>query len=510
MDEIYCLEQGKGDITPDYTIKDATYVEEKSKNSEGEKKNTSLKHSRSFKYSTHSKDDFSVYRRNIVVSTLDLVNSSNGSHGPSSPVPEDCKISEKMDSAYGTDSNRTASRNTESSHTFPVAEKSPAGSYNIVHNHSGSPLPAQDESGLALQPQTLEATLQQKNSRSSMPQERSASSLQQERSGSSLQQDRSGSSLQQEKSGSSLQQDRSGSSLLPQDRSGSSLQQDRSGSSLHNQSSSSAAFNNETYMSIESNSPADQSYMSLSTPLQATGGDENPNNTYQSVHPMSDTSVRSEPNTSQGSRITVIDKSVSTPKRPQQDLLKRSPVLRDVTAGFTPIPPPPPSADRTDKRQKVEEEVSGDKGKDKLHAPLTIIIPNISNQAVTKANSTSPDKWSDKTIPLDILNPGTHSRDLSSFSSHDYENLALVNINRAPLGVQHWRTYSDMANSKHDESTKYERNKLNFTSSSDYRYFVNQTRGFLCCKLFTVNLIIFSPSLREKKIMLGVKMKRLL
>ena len=46
---------------------------------------------------------------------------------------------------------------------------------------------------------------------------------------------------------------------------------------------------------------------------------------------------------------------------------------------------------------------------------------------------------------------------------HDYENLALININRClateeTAGVTHWRTYSDMANSRHDNSTAYERN----------------------------------------------------
>ena len=44
-------------------------------------------------------------------------------------------------------------------------------------------------------------------------------------------------------------------------------------------------------------------------------------------------------------------------------------------------------------------------------------------------------------------------------TSHDYENLALININRClatategetvvAAGVTHWRTYSDMANSR--------------------------------------------------------------
>lgn len=392
------LEAREETKSPDFTIKDATYLDEKDgslgRSGDGPTKNVTLKHSRSFKFSMQSK--VTLVRENgsspLVLSALDLGNSSNTTQGAPSPAPEECKGSERLDSAYGTDSNRTASRNTESSHhttesshhvtdiSHHNVEKSPAGSY-----AANNPL------------------------------------------------------------------NQSGCSLLPADR---------SGSSLHNRSSSSAAFNNETYMSIDNQSPADQSYMSLSSPAQPSA-DHNPNNTYQSVHPMSDTSLRSEQNTSQGSqasRVTVVENSYSTPKRPRQDLLKRSPVLRDVTAPFTPIPAPA----RTDGTEN-------EKGRERLHAPLTIIIPNISNKAVTKASSSSsPDQWSDKTIPLDILNPG--SRELSSFSSHDYENMALVNINRAPLdGVQHWRTYSDMATSRHDDSTKYEKSKFNHTSSSDYR-----------------------------------------
>ena len=46
---------------------------------------------------------------------------------------------------------------------------------------------------------------------------------------------------------------------------------------------------------------------------------------------------------------------------------------------------------------------------------------------------------------------------------HDYENLALINIKRClategTAGVTHWRTYSDMANSRHDDSTAYDKN----------------------------------------------------
>ena len=67
--------------------------------------------------------------------TIEVGNSSPASHSPSSPATDDCKTSEKMDSAYGTDSNRTASRNTETSTNgmFVAAGKSPTESYN-VHN----------------------------------------------------------------------------------------------------------------------------------------------------------------------------------------------------------------------------------------------------------------------------------------------------------------------------------------------------------------------------------------
>lgn len=221
-------------------------------------------------------------------------------------------------------------------------------------------------------------------------------------------------------------------------------------------------------------------------PGGGSGGNQSANNTYQSVHPLPDsspnhhnplnTSVQTSSHVATVANVT----SSSTPCRPPQDLLKRSPVLRDVVAGFTPIQQRkedsalsaqwPTAAEKEEVRKADEAAV-----KERLHAPLTIIIPHISNQAVTKSSSNpSPDKWSERTISLDILNPGARVSgggcgDLSGFSGHDYENLALVNVNREQLG-HHWRTYSDMANSRHDDSTKYERNKLNFTSSSDYRY----------------------------------------
>jgi hypothetical protein len=358
-------------------------------------------------------------------------------------ISDECKaVPERVDSAYGTDSNRTASRNTESSggggggsgaggFFFSAADKSPVGS-------AGSPLM---QNASCSPPSPFIHTSHNQNN-----------------------------------------VDRSGGS-----------------SSLHNQSGSSVAFNNETYMSIENASlvaagegAGDASYVSVSSPLGSREGG-NHNNTYQSVHPLVEEANQGDFNASQtlqASRLTALDQhgltsppsamASSTPLRnhhqqQQQTLLKRSPVLKDVTvtSGATSVTGVTASSGSDNKTSK-----------ERLHAPLTIIIPNISHQAVniTKANSsgnnskstrssgTSPDKWSDKTISLDILNPESAPPDISSFSGHDYENLALVNINRAPLGGQHWRTYSDMATGRHDDSTKYERNRLNFTSSSEYRY----------------------------------------
>ena len=382
----------------DFVIKNATYIEEKERAPEPlppRKGGTNLKPSRSFKQQTMRRSGAplpSPPRGRVNTARLATPVSSplppvniDLSHSPSSPNTEDCKASDKMDSAYGTDSNRTASRNTESSGTmFVQAGKSPTESYNV-------------------QPQ--------------------------------------------------------------QNISGSSFNPDLSGS---NKSASSPAFNNETYMSLEA-SPGpsaageDKSYMSVSSPVSP----ESANNTYQSVHPMSDHNTSQE---SQSSRVTVIDQSVLTPKRPKKDLLKRSPVVKDVT-DFSLSSSTPCGAKTVIKPAELPVSPRRcDKDRDRLHAPLTIIIPNISNQAFTKSSCQSPDKWSDKTISLDILDPGTGPPDISNLTSHDYENLALVNINRAPLGPLHWRTYSDMANSQeHDNSTKYEKNKLNFTSSSEYR-----------------------------------------
>ena len=144
--------------SPDFTIKSASYVDEKEahsytsesksiKSESGERlknKNATLKHSRSFKYSNKDFVNNTLKREKypspVVVSALDLVNTSGGSSnlagvpsGPSSPHSTGEEPGkERIDSAYGTDSNRTASRNTEISHSCPGAEKSPVGSYNTA------------------------------------------------------------------------------------------------------------------------------------------------------------------------------------------------------------------------------------------------------------------------------------------------------------------------------------------------------------------------------------------
>ena len=407
---------------PDFVIKDATYVEDKD-TSPPEKpprdvnRSNSLKHSRSVKCAAKrppaspprlmSVDTMRRTNRQLatpvssprveeVIYSPHKLSTSTPVAAPLTPAlrppsEESAKVSERLDSAYGTDSNRTASRNTESSGL--ALGKSPTGSYvpHNLHNQSNSP-----------------------------------------------------------------------------------NNPNHSGSS-----GSSVAFNNETYMSIEASSSGGQdgTYMDLASPCSGGLEANSPNNTYQSVHPPTADTTRSDANTSQESstsRVTVVDQATKPAPGRQDVLLKRSPVLRDVTVGVS---------SPVKENDKSESPTSPEKAK--LHAPLTIIIPNISNQAFTKSSSSSqsPDKWSEKTISLDILNPETGPPDISGFSSHDYENLALVNINRAPLGPMHWRTYSDMANSRHDDSTKYDKVKLNFTSSSNYSDYSN----FAFCDIYPLS-----------------------
>lgn len=109
-------------------------------------------------------------------------------------------------------------------------------------------------------------------------------------------------------------------------------------------------------------------------------------------------------------------------------VLKRSPVVRDVTSGFAQISS---TSQMMQNRRK-----------------MTILVPNNL----------------DKTISLEALHPSGNGNAVN-MSNHDYENLALININRSTLAsnnskkVSHWRTYSNMADSKHDESSAYERQK---------------------------------------------------
>ena len=189
-------------------------------------------------------------------------------------------------------------------------------------------------------------------------------------------------------------------------------------------SPTSSAFNNETYMSCEK---------------QDSG-----NNTYQSVH-------------APPSEDTVIYKPVGK-------LLKRSPIVKDVTTGFAQI--------------SQTESILQKKNEEGFKPPLTIIIPNISHHAIKSHSNLIKGherQESDKTIPLEVLNPTINSDSLVvNVSAHDYENLALVNINRGiGNGIRHWKTYSDMANENHDESVSHDlsKEKRSYADYSSIHYF---------------------------------------
>lgn len=47
---------------------------------------------------------------------------------------------------------------------------------------------------------------------------------------------------------------------------------------------------------------------------------------------------------------------------------------------------------------------------------------------------------------------GAVSDETSSVSVHDYENMAALNVNRTDWGIRHWKSYSDIENSFHDNS----------------------------------------------------------
>jgi hypothetical protein len=209
-------------------------------------------------------------------------------------------------------------------------------------------------------------------------------------------------------------------------------QQDDSGMSNSNSNSSSAAYNNDTYMSIDEGPD-----VLLSE--ETTCSKENKlsfNNTYISVsggNANLSTFADASQASSVDSRVTVIEKKpvasvqqppperrrTRIPPQQYQKLLKRSPVVKDV----------------------VSEKKNGG---GRLTGPLTIIIPNISQKAFVARQSEQP------------------------ATTHDYENLALININRGAVGsVRHWRTYSDMAGSMHDESTAYDKSKMETAAAAE-------------------------------------------
>lgn len=69
-------------------------------------------------------------------------------------------------------------------------------------------------------------------------------------------------------------------------------------------------------------------------------------------------------------------------------------------------------------------------------------------------------------IPRNFLTPYAFE-DQSSFSSnHDYENLPPVNVNRAMLGIRHWKAYLDIEDRIHDFSTYRDKSKIDSTTLS--------------------------------------------
>ena len=103
----------EGSEGPDFVIKNATYVEEKETTPEKPKgsieRSNSLKLSRSFKQTMKKPPSPPVRIRAkggrlptpvtspVAEGNIDIANSSNNTNSPSSPLPDDCKISEKME-----------------------------------------------------------------------------------------------------------------------------------------------------------------------------------------------------------------------------------------------------------------------------------------------------------------------------------------------------------------------------------------------------------------------------
>ena len=219
----------------------------------------------------------------------------------------------------------------------------------------------------------------------------------------------------------------------------------------HSSGSSSMAFQNDTYMSFDNQDQGEDKSLS---PIGH-------NNTYQSVRSPSEETVIYRPT------------AIKAKHKPAEKLLKRSPIVKDVTTGFAQI-------------SQTDQMVGKSQKRENLNPPLTILIPNISHHAFARnsANLLKPEhrresseQLSDKTIPLEVLNPHINDESLTvnpSTSFHDYENLALININRNNVGgVRHWKTYSDMDDEVHDESVSCDRSKKqrSFADYSSIHYF---------------------------------------
>ena len=74
-------------------------------------------------------------------------------------------------------------------------------------------------------------------------------------------------------------------------------------------------------------------------------------------------------------------------------------------------------------------------------------------------------------IKENASNQNDTSSDASSIclSVHDYENMPVFNVNRTDWGIRHWKSYSDIENSFHDNSISKEKEpfEVSIASSSD-------------------------------------------
>lgn len=62
--------------------------------------------------------------------------------------------------------------------------------------------------------------------------------------------------------------------------------------------------------------------------------------------------------------------------------------------------------------------------------------------------------WLEKRVQATrLILSETDSQSVSSSASvHDYENMVILNVNRTDWGIRHWKSYSDIETSFHDNS----------------------------------------------------------